>query len=198
MSDVSGAKSVGRNATRTRERILASAQRFFSSHGYEQVGTRDIARDAGVDAALVNRYFGSKEELFREAITGGFVVEEHLPENFAELGAFLAGQVLNNSADSNEFDALRLLLLSASSPTIGSIVAERFDAEFVQPLSRRLGGRDAEVRATLIASYVLGLATMRHGFEAAALTGAQGKSAERLAALAIQAYVRPLKTVPLL
>ena len=73
----------------TRARILAAARIRFSSNNYESVGTRDIAADAGVDAALVNRYFGSKEKLFLEVIEGGFRVDEHLSDNLDELGAHL-------------------------------------------------------------------------------------------------------------
>ena len=57
----------GRNAGDTRARILAAARVRFAMDAYENVGTRDIAADAGVDAALVNRYFGGKEKLFDEA-----------------------------------------------------------------------------------------------------------------------------------
>ncbi len=57
-----------RNAAATREAILAAATRRFTTQGYERAGVRDIAADAGVTAALVNRYFGSKERLFAEVI----------------------------------------------------------------------------------------------------------------------------------
>ncbi len=42
------------------------------------------------------------------------------------------------------------------------MISERFHAEFVTPLARLLRGRDADVRAAAIASYVIGLATMKH------------------------------------
>ena len=66
-----------RNAGDTRARILAAARVRFSRDAYENVGTRDIAADAGVDAALVNRYFGSKEKLFDEAIEDAFAIKDH-------------------------------------------------------------------------------------------------------------------------
>lgn len=185
------APPITRNAGQTRDRILASARRLFSSHGYEHVGTRDIAGEAGVDAALVIRYFGGKEELFREVIAGGFRVEEHLPADLSRLGTFLVDEVLGKEADGDDFNALGVLLRSASSPTIAAMVAERFDEEFIKPLAKRLGGRDAEVRAALIASYIVGLATMRHAFSTHALSGAPGKRAGLIAARAIQVCVTP-------
>ena len=57
-----------RDAAATREAILEAATRRFATQGYGSAGVREIAADAGVTAALVNRYFGSKEGLFAEAI----------------------------------------------------------------------------------------------------------------------------------
>ena len=57
-----------RDAAATREAILQAATHRFTTKGYERAGSREIAADAGVTAALVNRYFGSKEKLFGEVI----------------------------------------------------------------------------------------------------------------------------------
>jgi AcrR family transcriptional regulator len=55
-------------AVATRAAILASAREVFARAGYDGAGVREIAAGAGVTAMLVNRYFGSKERLFAEAI----------------------------------------------------------------------------------------------------------------------------------
>src|SRR5215510_8536318 len=57
-----------RNAAATREAILKSARTAFARAGYDGVGVREIAAGAGVTAMLVNRYFGSKEQLFAEVL----------------------------------------------------------------------------------------------------------------------------------
>ena len=57
-----------RDAAATRSAIFEAATRRFAYQGYEHAGVREIAADAGVDAAMVNRYFGSKEGLFAEVI----------------------------------------------------------------------------------------------------------------------------------
>ncbi|HEX4225530.1 MAG TPA: TetR family transcriptional regulator [Pseudonocardiaceae bacterium] len=44
----------------------------FTASGYDGVGVREIAAGAGVTAMLVNRYFGSKEQLFAEAVDTSF------------------------------------------------------------------------------------------------------------------------------
>ena len=47
----------------TRERILDSAEKLFARRGFHGVSVRDITQDAGVDVALVNYHFGSKQSL---------------------------------------------------------------------------------------------------------------------------------------
>src|SRR4051812_43194812 len=59
-----------RNAAATRQAILDSARRHFAREGYDNVGLREIAGDAGVDPALVCRFFGGKEQLRRGAVRG--------------------------------------------------------------------------------------------------------------------------------
>ncbi|MGB9304148.1 MAG: TetR family transcriptional regulator [Mycobacterium sp.] len=52
----------------TRDRILASARELFAQNGIDRTSIRAIAKGAGVDAALVHHYFGTKQELFAAAI----------------------------------------------------------------------------------------------------------------------------------
>lgn len=57
----------------TRGAILAAARSRFAKDGYEKATLRAIAQDAGVTAAMVIRYFGSKAHLFAMSITAGFL-----------------------------------------------------------------------------------------------------------------------------
>ena len=57
-------KAKGSGAADTRESILDAAEDLFSKHGFYGVTVREVAREAGVDTALVHYYFGSKRELF--------------------------------------------------------------------------------------------------------------------------------------
>ena len=56
-----------RNASQTRADILSAARSRFATEGFERTTLRAVAADVGVDAALVIRYFGSKQELFAAA-----------------------------------------------------------------------------------------------------------------------------------
>ncbi|BCI88635.1 hypothetical protein NIIDMKKI_38410 [Mycobacterium kansasii] len=52
----------------TRERILACARELFAHNGIDRTSIRAVATAAGVDAALVHHYFGTKQQLFAAAI----------------------------------------------------------------------------------------------------------------------------------
>ena len=50
-------------------RILAAATRHFAEFGYDDASVRNIAADAGVNPALINYYFRSKDDLYREVVS---------------------------------------------------------------------------------------------------------------------------------
>jgi AcrR family transcriptional regulator len=55
-------------ASDTRDRILTSARELFARNGIDRTSIRAVAAAAGVDAALVHHYFGTKQQLFAAAI----------------------------------------------------------------------------------------------------------------------------------
>src|SRR5688572_9382073 len=67
---VSSSRPRGRRpgASDTRDTILAAARERFAAHGYDRTRIRDVAADAGVDAALVHYFFKSKDGLFAAAM----------------------------------------------------------------------------------------------------------------------------------
>src|SRR3954464_11700026 len=56
-----------RSSAGTKAAILAAARTRFAAEGYSSASVRAIARDVGVDPALVVRYLGSKAGLFPAA-----------------------------------------------------------------------------------------------------------------------------------
>ncbi len=50
--------------TDTRDLILDAAENLFSKHGFYGVTIREVAREAGVDTALIHYYFTAKRGLF--------------------------------------------------------------------------------------------------------------------------------------
>lgn len=54
---------IEKNAS-TEEKIKDAAKRVFTRKGYAATRTRDIAEESGINLALINYYFRSKEKLF--------------------------------------------------------------------------------------------------------------------------------------
>jgi len=154
----------GKSAAMTRHALLSAARSRFLQESYENVGLRDIARDVGVDVALVNRYFGSKEELFREVL-GIESKEEILPPGLSNSGiaAFLAQMFLDQrGVDGNaHVERLLIILRSASSPAASAIVREALRNDVLEPLADRLGGSDPELRASTLMAVWMGLSIMQ-------------------------------------
>lgn len=52
--------------------LLEVAERLFAEKGYEAVPVRHLAKEAGMNVAMVNYYFGSKDGLFKALIASKF------------------------------------------------------------------------------------------------------------------------------
>ena len=73
------------------ERIKVAARKVFHQKGYAGTRTRDIAEEAGINHAMVNYYFRSKEKLF------GIVMTETMTYFFQGIST-----ILNEEATSLE------------------------------------------------------------------------------------------------
>jgi AcrR family transcriptional regulator len=151
-----------RDAAATRSAIFEAATRRFANQGYQCAGVREIAADAGVDAAMVNRYFGSKEGLFAEVIDRAFNRDDLLAGERVDLAARLARHAVLGSEDVQDTRRTPLLLLlrSAAEPRAAELIWASLDRNFVQPLAKKLGGADAEARAALVTAHLTGFATL--------------------------------------
>lgn len=52
----------------TEDKILLAASKVFTAKGYAGTRTRDIAEEAGINLALLNYYFRTKEKLFEQVM----------------------------------------------------------------------------------------------------------------------------------
>lgn len=152
-----------RNPAATKAAILGAARGRFLRESFEGVGLRDIARDAGADPALIGRYFGGKEGLFR-AVAEGLARPElflDLPPR-GELPAYLASIVVQQrgARESDTADACLLMTRSASSPIASGIIRELIARFFLEPLGQRLGC-EGERRARLILAIMTGASVLQ-------------------------------------
>lgn len=73
----------------TEEKIKAAASRVFTKKGYAATRTRDIAEEAGMNLALLNYYFRSKEKLFE------IVMMEKMTRFFGVVGQVVESTDMN-------------------------------------------------------------------------------------------------------
>ena len=150
-------------AMTTRGEMLCAARQRFLDESYENVGLRDIASDVGVDVALVSRYFGSKEELFREVLHSGGEDKFDASLTPAELPAYFVSLLSEKDgcADLEHVAKLLIMLRSASSPAAAEIVRQAVRSDVLDPLARLLEGPLAAERARLALAILLGTTVLR-------------------------------------
>lgn len=164
MSDTATAPVLARarNAEATRAAILEAAKALFSRVGYDLTSLRDIAVAAGADAALVKRYFGSKEGLFREALDASFTPDFLAGVNRAtyahDIATMMAGTPHDDEAATQTF---QFLLRAATSPTTAPMLKDALQKRSLGPVRDWLGGEDASARARVLTAIYVGLLVER-------------------------------------
>ncbi|MBG7616589.1 TetR/AcrR family transcriptional regulator [Brevundimonas sp. BAL450] len=168
-----------RNAANTRVRILESARELFSHKGYDEVGMRDIGREAGVDAALVSRYFGSKEDLFAEVLRSCGDAKDWFEGDRTDFGRELAYELVYDPSEMDDckLDGLLIMLRSMGSQKAAEIIRQSTHERFYAPFIKWLGGEDVEVRSRMVLGVLMGMALSRD------MAGGYGLSEEDTAKL---------------
>jgi len=150
---------------RTRDAILASARRHFAEAGFEKTTLRDIAAGAGVDAKLILHYFGSKDGMFRAAVAFPFDPAETVPRllepGLDGLGARLVAFFLGTLDSPSGTALLALIRSAAASEPAAALVREYVSREILARLAAALHGDQPELRGSLVASQLVGLAVVR-------------------------------------
>jgi AcrR family transcriptional regulator len=150
-----------RDANATRAAILAAAMVRFAQLGYG-ANLRDIAAEAGVDVALIKRYFGGKEALFTEALKASIRPDrlrawdrQRFPAEIAEM---MAGHAHEDEERTHGF---QVLLRAATSPVTAPLLNLAVQERFLQPIREWLGGDDVHVRARVFAATFIGFLVER-------------------------------------
>jgi AcrR family transcriptional regulator len=185
----------------TREAILDAARRAFAEQGYQRATIRDVARLAGVDPALVHHYFGTKQDLFVAAV--------RLPVNPVEqLTAVLAAEpdqvgqrlvetflsIWDHAADQSPL--LALIRSAVADEQAAALLREFITEEVLGPLARRVGSPDAQLRATLAGSQLIGLAMARYIIRVEPLASTPAAQVAAVVGPTVQRYLTGEMTVP--
>jgi AcrR family transcriptional regulator len=147
-----------RNASQTRADILSAARRRFATEGYERTTLRAVAADVGVDAALVIRYFGAKQDLF--AAAAEFAIE--LPDLSNVDPDAVAGILLPRFFAVWEDESFVALLRAAMTSQIAADALRRVFAEQVAPKLITATADNPIQRIGVMGAFVIGLATTRY------------------------------------
>lgn len=151
----------------TREAIEGAARRQFAALGYDRTSLRSIAAEAGVDPALVAYFYGSKPKLFVQVMEAPFDPAQVVPAVF-KLGAEAAGgrlahfllSALEDPGIQSKF--VGLVRAAASEPEAAAMVRELIGRGVLAQIVHALDVEDAELRATLLGSQVVGLVMARY------------------------------------
>ena len=159
------------DANASRQALLAAARALFDEVGYDRATTREIGERAGVDAALIARYFDSKEGLFLAAIAEPAPGEEEIDFEPAALLAFLIERW-----DERGHSPLSRALASPALTDdvrvqVSGIVQERLLRQLTEVLRGR-GVADPELRAELLIATAVGVAMTRANGSLETLAGA--------------------------
>ncbi|WP_440640910.1 TetR/AcrR family transcriptional regulator [Bradyrhizobium sp. PUT101] len=180
-------KSAVQPKVATRDRILNAAVLRFSSHSYEQTGLRDIAADVGIDVSYVHRCFGSKEQLFAEAVEATVHPARLLTGTAGDLPGTLAKHVFARDATQarDEVGPLDIIIRSLSSPEASPVLRDFMLNDFITPLASKLD-QPAARRAALIAAFLAGVGILRNVLGVAPLLEAEGGDLESLIAKTLE------------
>lgn len=143
-------------AETTREKLLEAAREAMWRRGYANVGLREIARAAGVDVALISRYFGGKQGLFEATLAGAFDLEGLFDEAGSDPVEVIARAISVPASADAPPDPLRLLIMNAADPEVGPVLRARFEAGFLGRFRAGLKGPAAPARAALFTGVLLG------------------------------------------
>lgn len=174
-----------RDRAATRSALLDAARIRFATTGFDRTGVRDIAGDVGVDPALVFRYFGSKEQLYAEAmhieIPKGVAADRHRPV-VSIADALLRDVVFEDWPEFGGEHPLVAALRSAGHEVVRDQLRAQLCDGYLCEMATRLGGADGALRAELVGALLLGLGVMRTVVGAPAVSEASFEQTRALVA----------------
>jgi AcrR family transcriptional regulator len=148
---------------RTRAAIFEAAQALFAEIGYERTTIRGIAGRASADPALVIRYFGSKDGLFAQATNFNLKLPDLSKTPRGETGHMLIAHFFELWEGALSNSSLPILLrAAASNEGAAERIRQIFARQVIPALKQAVSSPDAEKRAGLISSQLLGLALCRY------------------------------------
>jgi AcrR family transcriptional regulator len=178
----------------SRDAVLRAAKRQFAKHGYEKTTLRAIAKDARVDPAMLLYLFGSKAELFRESlklVLDPNVITEQLAGTDGDLGCRIVRAYLGIWEHPDTAAGMVSMLQSATSNSDAHEAFREFLQSYVMAtVTAALGGGDqAQLRAMLAATNLVGTAMLRYVMRVPPLSSLSTEEVVALVGPAVQRYL---------
>jgi AcrR family transcriptional regulator len=150
----------------TRAALVEAARTVFAEQGFQGATVRAIAARAGVDAAMVNHWFGGKQGLFAATVELPFDPRDLVeavttggdPDELAQrlIRTFLT------LWDTHEGGFATLMLSVASQELAAKMMVEFFSGVVFTRVAEVVGVDRVELRASLCATQVIGLGVTRY------------------------------------
>ena len=146
-----------RDAAASRDALLRAAQTLFGQQGFESTTIREIGEQAGVDAALIARYFGSKADLYIAAVMAEDA--EGRPREYEGLEQ-IADVAMTQADRRGPGPILQAIVRSDTSAEIRAAARDLLEPRLAAPLAARMiaqGVDRPQLRAEVAVSALFGI-----------------------------------------
>lgn len=178
----------------TRGAILAVARESFATRGYDATTIRGVAREAGVDPALVHHYFAGKHELFVRALGIPFdpelVVATALDGDVTDMGERLLRTFLGVwETPDNRARLTAFVRAVTANDQAAAMLRETFVSMLYERVAPHLDQSNARLRLNAVGSQIIGLAMVRYILRFEPMASADVEEVVRMVAPNIQRYL---------
>lgn len=170
-----------RDAARSRELLLDAAIALFAERGFDGTTVRELGEHAGVDPALIARYFGSKTGLYVAAVQAE--IGDVAPVDLRTPGRPL--ELLDRVTRRGSGPVFRAAVLPQDEPEVAAAVGEHLRHRLVDPLRDRFAAEGVDrpaLRAELAVAAFAGIVLARGAGTLAALSEASDEEVGALVA----------------
>jgi AcrR family transcriptional regulator len=151
-----------RDAAASKEALLQAAQALFGQKGFERTTIREIGERAGVDAALIARYFGNKADLYIAAVVAEDL-DQRPPADYEGLRQ-ITDVVLSRTDERGPGPILQAIIRADTSAEIRQAAQDRLTRRLVDPLAARMADLHIDrprLRAEIAVSALFGVSLGR-------------------------------------
>ncbi|TCO50787.1 TetR/AcrR family transcriptional regulator [Actinocrispum wychmicini] len=149
-----------RDANASRAALLEAAAELFAERGYDRTTVRDIAGRAGVNQALLFRYFGSKEALFAAVVARAG--RDKLAEAPGDrVYAHILRAILDEEQKDRKNHSLQIMLRSSAEDVAVKTIRQELGQDYIRAIGELTDAQDADIRAHLALAWIVGIDMLR-------------------------------------